>query len=82
MDGLDGLVGGCMFFAVWAVAYYLSAPLLVFSLVGSLFGFLIWNWAPAKVFMGDVGSLFLGSIFAGLLFQASSWLESFVLLLC
>jgi len=50
-------------------------------LVGALLGFLLWNWSPAKVFMGDVGSTFLGAVFAGLLLQAPSWSEALGLLL-
>jgi len=41
------------------------------SLVGGLLGFLVWNWSPAKVFMGDVGSTFLGAAFAGTVLQAT-----------
>ena len=58
MDGLDGLVAGCMLVAIISAAIKISAPLSIWALVGSLFGFLIWNWSPAKVFMGDVGSTF------------------------
>ena len=81
MDGLDGLVAGCMAVAIGAVAIALSAPLPVWALVGSLLGFLLWNWSPAKVFMGDVGSTFLGAVFAGLVLQAPSWLDALGLLL-
>ena len=42
------------------------------DLAGSLLGFLLWNWSPSKVFMGDVGSTFLGAVFAGLVLQAAS----------
>jgi len=49
--------------------------------VGALLGFLLWNWSPAKVFMGDVGSTFLGAVFAGLVLQASSWPQALALLL-
>ncbi|MEO2179267.1 MAG: hypothetical protein ABGX11_03755, partial [Candidatus Poseidoniia archaeon] len=35
-------------------------------------GFLVWNWSPAKIFMGDVGSVFLGYAFAILSLQACS----------
>lgn len=73
MDGIDGLVSGCMIVAVSTSALCLSAPWPIWSLVGSLIGFLIWNWSPAKVFMGDVGSTFLGFVFAFLLLQSPSW---------
>ena len=75
MDGLDGLVAGCMAVVLSTICVGISASWSLWVLVGSLFGFLFWNWNPAKVFMGDVGSTFLGAVFAGLLFQASSWWE-------
>jgi Fuc2NAc and GlcNAc transferase len=81
MDGLDGLVAGCMAVAMTAAAIQLAAPWPIWALVGSLFGFLVWNWSPANVFMGDVGSTFLGAVFAVLVLQASSWSEAFALLL-
>jgi Fuc2NAc and GlcNAc transferase len=76
MDGLDGLVAGCMAVTIAALAIALAAPWPLWALVGSLLGFLLWNWSPAKVFMGDVGSTFLGAVFAGLVLQASSWPEA------
>ena len=81
MDGLDGLVAGCMAVAIGALAIALAAPLPLWCLVGALLGFLLWNWSPAKVFMGDVGSTFLGAVFAGLVLQAPSWPEALGLLL-
>jgi len=81
MDGLDGLVAGCMAVALAAAALQLAAPWPIWALVGALLGFLIWNWSPAKVFMGDVGSTFLGAVFAGLVLQAPSWPEALGLLL-
>ena len=81
MDGLDGLLAGCMAVAMAAVALHLAAPWPIWALVGALLGFLIWNWSPAKVFMGDVGSTFLGAVFAGLVLQAPSWPEALEMLL-
>ena len=81
MDGLDGLVAGCMAVSIAALAIDLIAPWSLWALLGSLLGFLIWNWSPAKLFMGDVGSTFLGAVFAGLVLQASSWTEAFGYLL-
>ena len=72
MDGLDGLLGGCMFVIICTLLVKLSAPWSSWALVGALFGFLIWNWCPAKLFMGDVGSTFLGAVFAFFVLQASS----------
>ena len=81
MDGLDGLVAGCMAVALSAVALRVASPWPIWVLVGALLGFLIWNWSPAKVFMGDVGSTFLGAVFAGLVLQAPNWAEALGLLL-
>ena len=77
MDGVDGLLAGCMAVTIATLAIALAVPWPLWALVGSLIGFLFWNWSPAKVFMGDVGSTFLGAVFAGLVFQASSWQEVF-----
>ena len=81
MDGLDGIVAGCMAVIIAALSVALAAPWPLLALVGSLLGFLLWNWSPAKVFMGDVGSTFLGAVFAGLVLQASSWPVAFGYLL-
>ncbi len=81
MDGLDGLVAGCMSVAIAAVAFHLSAPWPIWALVGSLLGFLLWNWSPAKVFMGDVGSTFLGVVFVALVLLAPNSSEALACLL-
>ncbi|CAK6696817.1 glycosyl transferase [Synechococcus sp. CBW1107] len=89
MDGLDGLVAGCLAVALAAAALELAAApalapvalLPLWALVGGLLGFLLWNWSPARVFMGDVGSTFLGAVFAGVVLQATSWPEALGLLL-
>ena len=73
MDGLDGLVAGCMAVNIFALTFALNAPSPLWCIVGSLIGFLFWNWSPAKVFMGDVGSTFLGAVYVGLLLQSPSW---------
>ena len=79
MDGLDGLVAGCMA-VLFAVAAFTGMPAL-WPLVGALLGFLLWNWSPAKVFMGDVGSTFLGAVFAGVVLQQASFQAALGLLL-
>jgi Fuc2NAc and GlcNAc transferase len=81
MDGLDGLVAGCMVVAITAAAIQLEAPWPIWALVGALLGFLLWNWSPAKVFMGDVGSTFLGAVFSVLVLQASTWSVALAMLL-
>jgi UDP-GlcNAc:undecaprenyl-phosphate GlcNAc-1-phosphate transferase len=66
IDGLDGLAAGVSFIsaaAFGAAAALLGAPMLVWvalSLAGACLGFLIYNFPPGKIFMGDTGSLFLG----------------------
>ncbi len=81
MDGLDGLVAGCMAVIITVAAIQLSAPWPIWALVGALLSFLLWNWSPAKVFMGDVGSTFLGTVLAVLVLHSPSWSESIALLL-
>lgn len=73
MDGTDGLAGMEAVFVSGAAGYFLllngvySIAFICLSLTFSVLGFLIWNWSPAKIFMGDVGSGFLGFIFADLM---------------
>jgi phospho-N-acetylmuramoyl-pentapeptide-transferase len=73
-DGLDGLAGGLSAIAFIAygliswgsigIAGYESIAVFCFVLVGSILGFLIYNSHPAKVIMGDTGSLALGGALA------------------
>ena len=71
-DGLDGLAGGLS--AIAFIAYALISLSIGFEdiglfsliLVGSLFGFLVYNTYPAKIFMGDTGSLALGALMAAI----------------
>jgi UDP-N-acetylmuramyl pentapeptide phosphotransferase/UDP-N-acetylglucosamine-1-phosphate transferase len=79
MDGLDGLVAGCMVVALSTAAMQIGPTL--WPLVGALLGFLLLNWSPSQVFMGDVGSTFLGAVFSGVVLQAPSWPEALGLLL-
>ena len=81
MDGLDGLVAGSMAVLICTAGIQMSAPLPIWILVGSIIGFLSLNWSPASVFMGDVGSTFLGAVFSVIVLQASTWPESLGLLL-
>lgn len=71
-DGLDGLLAGTatIAFGAFAILAWYGSPqdeITVFALaaVGSLLGFLVFNAHPAKVFMGDTGSLALGGAIAG-----------------
>ena len=69
-DGLDGLCGGVSViafsaFGMIAIAQQqMDIALFCFSVVGALLGFLVFNLNPAKVFMGDTGSLALGAAIA------------------
>jgi Fuc2NAc and GlcNAc transferase len=63
MDGLDGLVGGTSAVQLAFFAFYLHQPIW-WLLVASLLAFLLWNWPPAKIFMGDSGSTVLGGAVA------------------
>lgn len=73
-DGIDGLAASvtvpvALFFtAVGFKQGNLGVILFASALVGALLGFLLFNWNPARVFMGDTGSLFLGGAVAGLAF--------------
>jgi len=70
IDGLDGLAAGISAIAcatIAALSVYFGQPILcviMLALAGALTGFLFFNFNPAKIFMGDCGSLFLGFIIA------------------
>tara|TARA_B100001989_G_C24550015_1_gene473725 strand:- start:1069 stop:2025 length:957 start_codon:yes stop_codon:yes gene_type:complete len=78
-DGLDGLLSGSMIIIFLFGAYILDINYIF--LVGGLIGFLILNWYPAKVFMGDSGSYFLGSVYCSSIFLTNSWTDFLALLL-
>ena len=75
-DGLDGLAGGLSIIAflafgiiTWNTGWlegYEDIAIFIFILIGSLLGFLLFNLNPAKVFMGDTGSLALGATLGSL----------------
>ena len=76
-DGIDGLAAGvtlpvAIFFVAVGIARQ-DAGVMIFAaaLAGGLAAFLIYNFNPAKVFMGDTGSLFLGGAVAGLAFACN-----------
>lgn len=70
MDGIDGIaasytavIAGVM--GIWFVTDQNSAlALFCYVIMAAALGFLIWNWMPARIFMGDVGSVTLGGVFA------------------
>ena len=73
-DGVDGLSSSVtlpvmVFFAAASVALgKWELAILPASLIGGLVAYLFYNWHPAKVFMGDTGSLFLGGVVCGMAF--------------
>ena len=84
-DGLDGLLSSVTF--VVAIAYMILTTILeqwemgimAAAMAGGCLGFLVWNFYPAKVFMGDTGSLFLSGLIIALCFGTG--LPLFVLLI-
>ncbi len=71
IDGLDGLAAGIssiFFCSVGIIAIFTNQPILAYTLsfimLGSCLGFLVHNFYPATIFMGDSGSMFLGFIIA------------------
>lgn len=72
MDGIDGLAGGeAVVVGTGGGLLLLAAGApdlagLSFLIAAASAGFLLWNWSPARIFMGDVGSGVLGYLFAGL----------------
>ncbi|MCD5987027.1 glycosyltransferase family 4 protein [Pseudomonas sp. CDFA 553] len=80
MDGIDGIasveaicacLGACVIYSMAGHAEMIALPLLLAAAVA---GFLFWNFPPARIFMGDAGSGFLGIILAMLSLQAA-WAE-------
>lgn len=73
-DGIDGLAASVtipvmLFFGLTSIS--LGTSVFAGAVAGGLFGFLLYNFHPAKVFMGDTGSLFLGGAVAGLAFACN-----------
>ena len=74
MDGLDGLVPSCLiiafsFISLFSINFY-------WVIVGSILGFIYFNWQPAKIFIGDVGTNFLSSMYLYALFFSGT-IDSF-----
>jgi UDP-N-acetylmuramyl pentapeptide phosphotransferase/UDP-N-acetylglucosamine-1-phosphate transferase len=78
MDGIDGITGvetasigiGLVVLAVVTLGAVAGQALAGLALAGTAIGFLVWNWHPARVFLGDVGSVPLGYIVGMLLIEA------------
>ncbi|AKF79757.1 glycosyl transferase [Myxococcus fulvus 124B02] len=78
IDGLDGLAGGVAFFGV-STNFILALSrgdvllcLLMAALAGAILGFLVFNFNPASIFMGDTGSMFLGFVLAAVSIKTST----------
>jgi len=75
IDGIDGLAGGLGFMSLVTLGIFLTISkdlnyaMIAFALAGALLGFLYFNFNPARIFMGDTGSLMLGFIIAVLCVQ-------------
>ena len=84
-DGIDGLcasetaIVGVFFAIVSFLAANTASSILSALVIGSALGFLVYNWHPARIFMGDTGSLFLGGCVVGLAFLVGS---PAIILLC
>ncbi|PAV49245.1 glycosyl transferase [Pseudomonas sp. HAR-UPW-AIA-41] len=81
MDGIDGIasvealcvcLGGALLYALVEAPAATDVPLLI--LAAAVLGFLIWNFPPARIFMGDAGSGFLG-IVMGIFSLQAGWIE-------
>lgn len=89
MDGIDGITGGqtvCIGagLALVLIVAGVDGPLAAYglALAGAALGFLAWNWRPAKVFLGDVGSVTLGYLAGWMLLAAAAdglWLPALIL---
>jgi UDP-N-acetylmuramyl pentapeptide phosphotransferase/UDP-N-acetylglucosamine-1-phosphate transferase len=70
IDGIDGLAGGVGFMSLVTIGIFLTmsgdinTALIAFALAGGILAFLYFNFNPAKIFMGDTGSLVLGFVIA------------------
>ena len=71
MDGIDGLVAGSAIFILISSSLIIKS-LVLFSVISALIAFLLWNWDPAKIFMGDTGSTFIGALLVWLLFNTNN----------
>jgi len=73
MDGMDGLAASQTIIASSTLGFWFwqygdqGLSLICLLLAASSYGFLLWNWHPAKIFMGDVGSITIGAFLATLL---------------
>jgi len=89
LDGLDGLAAGTV--SIFSVILFIlslfvivnqpSTAMMAILLLGTMIGFLLWNWHPAKIFMGDAGSNMLGFIVGTLAIISGAKLATVALVL-
>ena len=79
VDGIDGLLSSC--FLVLFIIASIKTNISILVIVSSVFAFIIWNWYPSKLFMGDVGSTFLGAFYSGLIFNEPNLRASILLIM-
>lgn len=74
-DGIDGLCSSVTFFTaivfmmIAGMRHMFGMNIFAAAVAGGCVGFLVWNFFPAKVFMGDTGSLFLGGLFCAMAYS-------------
>ena len=82
MDGIDGLIGSTFIIIFSTIALHRGVNIsFIMAVIGSLLGFIIWNWNPAKIFLGDVGSITLGSIYFSIIINANNYEQSIIFFL-
>ena len=89
LDGLDGLTTGVTTigaFAIFIVSLYWDVPqsgtsILALALAGACLGFLVYNWHPAKIFLGEGGSLFCGFLLGALAIISGSKIATTLLVM-
>ena len=80
LDNMDGLASGIAIIAlVFFLCVYTSE--LGYVMLGAIAGFLLLNFPPARIYMGDSGSLFIGFVLAAMIGQGSDFYSSFFLFL-
>lgn len=70
IDGIDGILSGSVLTFCLFSTFILSES--IWGIIGSLIGFLFWNWQPSKIFMGDIGSNFLGGVIIWILLNTNN----------
>ena len=78
-DGINGLLAGSMTIFFIYYSFYINNEFIFVIPIISVF--LIFNWSPAKIFMGDSGSLFLGTIYVYTLLRSNTFNEFFLLVI-